>query len=127
MCGGEQAQQSAQLSQLTLQEALRTLRPDFVHRSEARQHALKRNRELRTYTRPRSARQFTSSGKDVYVTVSGKGNPRTPQFFYGTTHCCQCTIHNKGEGGWEGVWEGSDGRSGGQEGGREGGREGGSQ
>ena len=80
----EQTPPPTRFSQLTLQESLKTLRPDFVHRSEQRQRELRRNRDLRNrahcraatellhhpHTRPATARERGKSGRSPHFVLS---------------------------------------------------------
>ena len=66
------------LSQLTLQESLRTLRPDFVRRSEQRQRELQRNRDLRNRAHCRGTPELFHDRRPV-TRERGK-SARTPHF-----------------------------------------------
>ena len=66
------------LSQLTLQESLRTLRPDFVCRSEQRQRELRRNRDIRNRAHCRGTTELLNHCRPV-TRERGK-SARTPHF-----------------------------------------------
>ena len=68
------------LSQLTLQESLQSLRPDFVRRSEQRQRELRRSRDLRARSHCRAATEPAYHPHNRPITRDRGKCQRTPHF-----------------------------------------------